>query len=186
MDIWSLLRKNKATYTDLEKSVFSRKYLNAYENFDYSFDGPVFHPRWNRETFYAGTEKEQNSLFFQNVLDGETPPENYFAREHETVLFAEKFFKRTCYAFYSIANDSLNRNSPAKGSEDVLAHSAYLNQNNATFIKVRSKKIFEEICILGIREIALVYLLFPQKKTILIPDECRITVLQEHAEGGKP
>ena len=58
MDIWSLLRKNKATYADLEKSVFSRKYLNAYENFDYSFDGPVFHPRWNRETFYAGTEKE--------------------------------------------------------------------------------------------------------------------------------
>ena len=47
MDIWSLLRKNKATYADLEKSVFSRKYLNAYENFDYSFDGPVFHPRWN-------------------------------------------------------------------------------------------------------------------------------------------
>ena len=65
MDIWSLLRKNKATYADLEKSVFSRKYLNAYENFDYSFDGPVFHPRWNRETFYAGTEKDQTACFFR-------------------------------------------------------------------------------------------------------------------------
>lgn len=148
--------------------------------------GRSFTPGGTEKRFMQEPKKEQNSLFFQNVLDGETPPENYFAREHETVLFAEKFFKRTCYAFYSIANDSLNRNSPAKGSEDVLAHSAYLNQNNAAFIKVRSKKIFEEICILGIREIALVYLLFPQKKTILIPDECRITVLQGHAAGGKP
>ncbi len=65
MDIWSLLRKNKATYADLEKSVFSRKYLNAYENFDYSFDGPVFHPGGTEKRFMQEPKKSKTACFFR-------------------------------------------------------------------------------------------------------------------------
>lgn len=177
--LWDLIKEQRICYEIFEKFIYSDNYLKSSQNYDFSYDKSIYKENWNLYEFTPETLENKNKVFFQQYLDGEISKSKYLACENATIEFIMSFYNQDCYTFYDFYTDDLENNFPAQCSKDVLLNWGYLNENKDSFIEVKDKQIFQEISYLGIREIGLIYLVFVESKMIMIPNECRCTILTE-------
>lgn len=178
-DLWDLIKNQKLSYDSFERLIFSDSYLKACEKFDFTYSKSIYNENWNIYELKFHKKHNTNSIFFQRLLDKEISESEYFECENNTISFLEKMYEPNCLAFYEINSDSLDNNYPAQQSRNVLHSWNFLKEHSGAFIKIKDISLFKEISYLGIREIGLVYFIFCKSKSIVIPNECKCTILTE-------
>ena len=177
--LWTSIKNQNISYEDFEQFIYSDSFLKACDTFDFTYNKSIYRDNWKIYEFNSPKNHKISNVFFQNFLEGEISKSLYYKCENETIEFLRELYGSDCYAFYEFNSDSLDINYPAQQSKNVLRSWNFINKNRAAFTKIRDVSIYQEISYLGIREIALVYFIFTNRKIIAIPNECKCIILAE-------
>lgn len=170
--IWDKLKNNiSLEYDDFEKHVYTREYINAFNNNDYSFSGKEYNDNLNMYFFEVeeyDSEEDYREVFFQNYLDKIISKEYYMYYENKFIKMMKLLFNISetivFYSFYV----PLKNNHPAQNSKDVLKDLKKINSNSDKFVSIRDWELFKQICYISAREIECVCYIFPDIKAVLI------------------
>ena len=177
--LWTSIKNQNISYEDFEQFIYSDSFLKACDTFDFTYNKSIYRDNWKIYEFNSPQSHKLSNVFFQNFLEGEIPKSLYYKCENETIRFLRDLYESDCYTFYEFNSDSLDINYPAQQSRNVLPNWNFINKNRASFFKISDVSIYKEISYLGIREIALVYFIFTNRKIIAIPNECKCIILAE-------
>lgn len=175
-DLWNLIESKIISFDDFEKMIYSDSYLKALDRFDFNYQGSIYQSMWN---LYEVKSQNKENIFFQKYLDKDVSESQYFQAEKKAMSFLKQFYNldANCVAFYDFNSDSLTDNFPAQQSKNVLPNWDDIERSRGSFVKIDDILMFEQISYLGIREIGTVFIILTKSKIILIPNECRCTVL---------
>lgn len=170
--IWDKLKNNiPLEYDDFEKHVYTREYINAFNNDDYSFSGKEYNDNLNMYFFEVeeyDSEEDYCEVFFQNYLDKIISKEYYMYYENKFIKMMKLLFNCSetivFYSFYV----PLKNNHPAQNSKDVLKDLEKINSNSDKFVTIKDWELFKQICYISAREIESVCYVFPDIKAVLI------------------
>lgn len=170
--IWDKIKNNiPLEYDDFEKHVYTREYINAFNNKDYSFSGKKYNDNLNIYFFEVeeyDSEEDYREVFFQNYLDKIISKENYMYHEDKFIKMMKLLFNISeaivLYSFYV----PLKNNHPAQNSKDVLKDLEKINSNSDKFVTIKDWELFKQICYISAREIESVCYVFPDIKAVLI------------------
>ncbi|MDE5974800.1 MAG: hypothetical protein K2G73_09050, partial [Eubacterium sp.] len=94
--IWDKLKNNiPLEYDDFEKHVYTREYINAFNNNDYSFSGKEYNDNLNMYFFEVeeyDSEEDYREVFFQNYLDKIISKEYYMYYENKFIKMMKLLF----------------------------------------------------------------------------------------------
>lgn len=170
--IWDKIKNNiPLEYDDFEKHVYSREYINAFNNNDYSFCGKEYNDNLNMYFFEVeeyDSEEDYREVFFQNYLDKIISKECYMYYENKFIKMMKLLFNISeAIVFYSFYVP-LKNNHSAQNSKDVLKDLEKINSNSDKFVTIKDWKFFKQICYISAREIESVCYVFPDIKAVLI------------------
>lgn len=182
INFWKNIKENKPiNYSDIQQLLFAPEYIYALESFDFNYHGKTYNSELFSYEFSASEYSNYDEIFFQNYLDNVITKELYLGCEKAIINMINILNDNSpVYAYYSLFTDTLAENMPANKSKDVIINSDILNKNKEKIYKVSNKNLLKEICYLGLREIAEVYLFFSESKMVVIISACHGIILSKN------